>query len=102
MNKRILATVNVRVIILMVVTLVMVLSWTGNADAQTSRAAQYGSPTAAGEAAIMGSGIDSSAAGSAGVGEVLPSTGGPLLQLCALGAFTLASTGLLVLRSNSR
>ena len=93
----------------------MLLSWTAAAHAQTSREAQHGSPTASGEAAIMGSDLSATAgsasarsaasatAGYAGITGVLPATGGPLVQLVALGAVALTSTGLLVLRlGNSR
>jgi hypothetical protein len=89
-------------LILLATMLTVLLTWTTVAYAQTSNDAQYGSPTASGEAAIAEAGVSSaassaSASASASPG-VLPSTGGPLVQLVALGAFAAASTGLLVLR----
>jgi len=121
-----------RLVLALAVTVVMLLglmSWTAVAYAQNRpNDVQYGSPTESGEAAIErsgnsattgsaggsgyegsagGSGYEGSAGGSgyrgsAGVAGVLPATGGPLLQLAALGTLALASTGLLVLRHHNR
>ncbi len=114
MSKIVLSHRNARLVFLALVTLTAaLLSWTATAHAQTSRGAQYDSPTATGQAAIAASDLSSARAGSAGVSSsatgvrngltgVLPSTGGPLVQLIAVGAIALSSTGLLVLRHNSR
>lgn len=114
------ATVSIRLVISLIVTLTILTSWTAVAHAQQRpHDVQYGSPTATGEAAIErsgyagtagsagGTGYVGSASGTgtasyAGVASVLPATGGPLLQLAALGTLALASTGLLVLRLHSR
>ncbi len=122
-------TVSIRLVISLIVTLTILSSWTAVAHAQQRpHDVQYGSPTATGEAAIESSGYSGTAgsaggtgtadsasgtgtadsasgtgtASSAGVAGVLPATGGPLLQLAALGTLALASTGLLVLRFHSR
>jgi hypothetical protein len=120
MSKGTTTTVSIRLVLALTVTLAMLLSWTAVANAQrTSADVQYGSPTAAGEAAIASSGDPASAGYVGGTGTegyvggtgtegyvgatgVLPATGGPLLQLAALGTLALASTGLLVLRHHSR
>jgi hypothetical protein len=99
---------NVRLTLLVVVMLTMLLGWTAAAHAQSSRDAQYRSPTASGEAAIAASDLSGSASASSSAGAsasasgVLPSTGGPALQLAVLGGIALTSTGLLILRHNSR
>jgi hypothetical protein len=137
-NVNISASVSIRFAISLIVMLTIMLSWTVVAYAQQmSSDKQYGSPTAAGESAIAGSGGSDAtgswhatggsdatgswhatggsdatgswhatdgpdATGSAGMTGVLPSTGGPLLQLAALGTLALASTGLFMLQLHSR
>jgi hypothetical protein len=88
-----------RLVLLLVVTLLLV-SLGGAAYAETSAKAQYGSPTASGEAAIAGSdaGTSGEVASAAGGLEVLPATGGSLLPLVALGVLVLGATGLIALR----
>ena len=104
MSKSVLSSRNVSTVLLLIVTLILLTSSVTAAYAQTSREAQYDSPTASGEAAIQASelsGVEGSAgasSASAGVTGVLPSTGGPLVQLIAVAALALSSTGLLVLR----
>ncbi len=111
MSKSTTTSVSIRLVLALTVTLAMLVSWTAVANAQqTSADVQYGSPTAAGVAAIASAGEPASAgyvggtgtAGYVGATGVLPATGGPLLQLAALGTLALASTGLLVLRHHSR
>ncbi len=102
MSKSTTTSVSIRLVLALTVTLAMLVSWTAVANAQqTSADVQYGSPTAAGVAAIASSGGTGNA-GYVGATGVLPATGGPLLQLAALGTLALASTGLLVLRHHSR
>ena len=107
-----------RVILMLLASMcVLVIGWTAAAQARTSTAGQYGSPTDSGVAAISaaskGSGgaaltsggaaltsVDGGA-GSAGVlplTGLLPETGGPLLSLALLGALSLGCGGVLSLR----
>ena len=105
-----------RVAVSLAVTLALILGWAVPAmQAQSAFEGQYGSPTASPEAVLeeasgpAGSGY-SPAGGSGGgadlqsgswgssVGGVLPETGGPILQLLALGIAVLSGALLLALR----
>ncbi len=107
MSKSAVLSVGVRRIVPLFLALALVLSWTAAAHAQPS-AGQYGNPTAtaSGNPAASGNDASADAAGAAPGGApsatVLPLTGGPLLVLVALGGLALGSTGLFVLRRNSR
>jgi ABC-type Na+ efflux pump permease subunit len=77
----------------------LALGWSAAANAQTSFEGQYGDPMASGQQAIESPG---SGTGSAAVAGVLPDTGGLMFPFFALGVLALGSTGLLMLRRNSR
>lgn len=87
-------------LILALVTTLFV-GWSATANAQTSFDSQYGDPIASGQEAIESSGA-ASETGAAAVAGVLPDTGGSMFFFLALGVLALSSTGLLVLRHNSR
>jgi len=98
MSKTILTRVGVRKVISLVLVLVLVFGWSAIAYAQTSADAQYGNPAPKVTVSGGGGGTETGA----GIGEVLPATGGPLLPLVAIGTFALGTTGLLVLRRADR
>jgi hypothetical protein len=110
--------VGVRWVVPLILAIALTMGWGVIAYAQTPTEGQYASPTAtaagnpaaAGNdpAAVMtvtGAATGGGGAGSSGGGTsggVLPSTGGPLPVLIALGVLAAGSTGLLALRRSDR
>ena len=97
-RKTISAFMGARLVLALVLVLALAFGSPAVAYAQTSFNAQYGSPTAAGEAAIAASGPSSAASPATGV---LPATGGTLLPLVGLGTLVLSCAGLLALRRSN-
>lgn len=95
------ASLIARKFLILVLVTALVVGWSAAAEAQTSFDDQYGDPLSSGQEAIESSG-DVSDPGSVAAAGVLPDTGGPMLPFFALGALALGSTGLLMLRHNSR
>jgi LPXTG-motif cell wall-anchored protein len=101
-----------RKLLILALVMSLALGWSAAANAQTSFEGQYGDPMASGQQAVespgaaSGTAIESSGAasetGSAAVAGVLPDTGGSMFFFFTLGVLALGSTGLLMLRHNSR
>lgn len=91
----------VRKFLILALVTSLALGWSAAANAQTSFEGQYGNPMASGQEAIESSGA-ASETGSAAVAGVLPDTGGSMFFFFTLGVLALGSTGLLMLRHNSR
>lgn len=100
----------IRQFLILALVTVLVIGWSATANAQTSFDTQYGDPMASSQEAIESSGASSGTSdpgsssdpGSVAAAGVLPNTGGSLFPFFALGALALGSTGLLMIRHNSR
>ena len=96
-----------RKLLVLALAMALVLGWSATANAQTSSDSQYGDPMSSGQEAIESSSTASGSGaasdpGSVAAAGVLPDTGGSVLPFLALGTLALSSTGLLMLRHNSR